>query len=179
MTFGCSTEKTKMAAATVGKAARAKKRGDSPPSKNGTNRRSKTNGHGSDFLDPELLLTVLTAVKNGDFSGRVPARHGGISGRIYDTLNEIIEKNEMLTSELGRISEVVGKEGKIAQRATMRDASGGWASCIDSVNTLITDLAQPTTEVARDRSRRSGRSLAELQSRDRRSSAQGRVSPDR
>jgi len=57
--------------------------------------------------------------------------------------------NERLTQELERISSVVGKEGKINQRATLRHASGGWDSCVDSVNTLITDLAQPTTEVAR------------------------------
>ena len=136
-----------MAAVTVGKAARARKRGD--VRKNGTTRRSKSNGHNSDFLDPELLLTVLSAVKNGDFTGRFPARNSGVSAEIYDALNAIIEKNELLASELGRISEVVGKEGKIAQRATLANASGGWESCIDSVNTLITDLAQPTTEVAR------------------------------
>ena len=138
-----------MAATTVGKAARNKRRRASTP-KNGNNRRVKANGHSkSDYLDPDLLLKVLSAVKNGDFSGRVPSRHEGVSGQIYDTLNEIIERNERLTSELSRISEVVGKEGKIAQRATLADATGGWASCINSVNTLITDLAQPTTEVAR------------------------------
>ncbi|HKP71017.1 MAG TPA: HAMP domain-containing protein, partial [Pyrinomonadaceae bacterium] len=137
-----------MASTTVGKAARNKRRDASAP-KNG-NRRPKTNGHTeSDYLDPDLLLSILSAVKNGDFSGRVPSRHAGMSGQIYDTLNEIIERNERLASELSRISEVVGKEGKIAQRATLENASGGWASCINSVNTLITDLAQPTTEVAR------------------------------
>src|SRR5688500_9715358 len=139
-----------MAAVTVGKAARNRKRAGNSAPKTGANRRGKSNGHSkSDYLDPDLLLTILSAVKNGDFSGRVPVRQSGIQGKIYDTLNEIIEKNEMLTSELRRISEVVGKEGKIAQRATLTNASGGWESCIASVNTLITDLAQPTTEVAR------------------------------
>ena len=137
-----------MAALTVGKAARSRKRGGASDPKNGT-RRTKSNGHSSDFLDPDFLLKVLNAVKDGDFTGRFPTRNSGVSGEIYDALNAIIEKNELLTSELGRISEVVGKEGKIAQRATLGNASGGWASCIDSVNTLITDLAQPTTEVAR------------------------------
>src|SRR5215213_2034518 len=114
------------------------------------NGRAKANGHAkTDYLDQKLLLSVLTAVRNGDFTDRMPTRQSGISGKIYDALNEIIEKNEMLTSELGRISEVVGKEGKIAQRAKMDGATGAWASCINSVNTLITDLAQPTTEVAR------------------------------
>src|SRR5678815_2770448 len=99
-----------MAASTVGKAARARKRSNASIPKNGTNRRSKSNGHNSDFLDPELLLTVLSAVKNGDFTGRFPTRSSGVSAEIYDALNAIIEKNELLTSELGRISEVVGKE---------------------------------------------------------------------
>jgi hypothetical protein len=108
------------------------------------------NGHEkAEALDEKLLLNILTAVKKGDFSSRMPTDQIGVTGKIYDALNEIIEKNEMLTSELGRISEVVGKEGKIAQRATLSHATGAWASCINSVNTLITDLAQPTTEVAR------------------------------
>ena len=113
-------------------------------------RRPRSNGHSDlDFLDPAQLLQVLTSVKRGDFSPRLPLGADGTAGKIYDALNEIIERNEMLASELGRISEVVGKHGKIAQRARLVQATGGWASCIDSVNTLITDLAQPTTEVAR------------------------------
>ncbi|HXG86551.1 MAG TPA: HAMP domain-containing protein, partial [Pyrinomonadaceae bacterium] len=114
------------------------------------NGKPKTNGHvKSDYLDPKQLLSVLTAVKKGDFSARLPDDEAGVTGKIYDALNEIIEKNEQLTSELRRVSEVVGKEGKIAQRAMLNHATGGWASCIGSVNALITDLAQPTTEVAR------------------------------
>ncbi len=96
-----------MAASTVGKAVRSKKRGDASVPKNGNNHRTRSNGHSSDFLDPELLLAVLSSVKNGDFTGRMPTRHSGASGQIYDALNEIIEKNEMLASELSRISEVV------------------------------------------------------------------------
>ncbi|HTK37203.1 MAG TPA: HAMP domain-containing protein, partial [Pyrinomonadaceae bacterium] len=79
----------------------------------------------------------------------MPKNKTGTPAKIYEALNEIIEKNEMLTSELARISEVVGKEGKIAQRARLSRAGGAWGSCIDSVNDLITDLAHPTTEVAR------------------------------
>ena len=58
-------------------------------------------------------------VKKGDFTTRMPTDELGITGKICDAINEIIEKNEMLTSELGRISEVVGREGKIAQRAAL------------------------------------------------------------
>jgi len=102
-----------------------------------------------DLVDADRLLRVLTAVSQGDFSGRMPTEADGTTGKIYGKLNEVIARNELLTAELARISEVVGKDGKIAQRAALRGADGGWASCIDSVNTLITDLARPTTEVAR------------------------------
>ena len=44
---------------------------------------------------------------------------------------------------------MVGKEGKITQRAQVRGASGGWDSKLRAVNELIDDLVQPTTEIAR------------------------------
>jgi len=36
---------------------------------------------------------------------------------IADTLNDIIELNERMAAELDRVGTVVGKEGKITQRA--------------------------------------------------------------
>jgi len=38
---------------------------------------------------------------------------------------------------------------KITQRASLGSAGGSWTACVDSVNTLITDLVQPTAETAR------------------------------
>jgi HAMP domain-containing protein/signal transduction histidine kinase/CheY-like chemotaxis protein len=54
-----------------------------------------------------------------------------------------------MSREFARISNTVGKEGKISQRASLGTVSGGWADCIESVNGLIGDLVQPSTEVAR------------------------------
>src|SRR6185436_7175774 len=99
-------------------------------------------------IDKELLKTVV-ALKRGDFSVRLPDVWVGIPGKIADTLNEVIGRNDNLTKELERVSRVVGKEGKIAQRAALPAADGSWNSLIDSVNTLIDDMARPTTEMAR------------------------------
>ena len=52
-------------------------------------------------------------------------------------------------NELDRISLVVGKEGKISQRASIGEVSGSWADSVASVNTLISDLVHPTSETAR------------------------------
>jgi HAMP domain-containing protein len=103
----------------------------------------------TDTLDPKELLHVLSAVKRGDFKVRMPEDHTGMAGKIADVLNDIIERNQKLCDELERIGKVVGQEGKITQRASLGDVGGSWLGCVDSVNTLITGLVQPTTEVTR------------------------------
>ncbi|MBR8831283.1 MAG: Sensor histidine kinase RcsC [Chroococcopsis gigantea SAG 12.99] len=105
--------------------------------------------HNTDNLDLSELLKTLIAVKKGDFSVRLPFDHTGIAGKIADNLNEIIELNQRMVGELERIGSVVGKEGQLGQRASLGVAGGSWGACIDSVNTLITDLVQPTAETAR------------------------------
>ena len=100
-------------------------------------------------LDPRRLLGALRAVKRGDFSVRLPLEQIGMSGAIVEAFNDVLELLEESTNELERIAKVVGKEGKITQRASLPGASGGWAARIDFVNSLITDLVQPTLEVAR------------------------------
>ena len=103
----------------------------------------------TDALDTSTLLKTLIAFRDGDFSARLPVDQTGLAGKIADTLNEIFKLNERMASEFSRISSAVGKEGKINQRATLGSASGRWAECLDSVNGLIGDLVQPSTEVAR------------------------------
>src|SRR5437868_2554112 len=109
-------------------------------------RRSQTNG--SDF-DTKQLLAALMAFKRGDFSARLPEDWTGVPGKIADTFNSVIESNERMTRELERIVHVVGKEGRIAQRASLNNVSGSWADGIGCVNVLIEDLVRPTSEMAR------------------------------
>ncbi|HZA29362.1 MAG TPA: hypothetical protein VE735_07265, partial [Gammaproteobacteria bacterium] len=104
---------------------------------------------GTDTLDTRQLLSVLTAVKKGDFSVRMPIDNTGMAGKIADTLNDVINQQERLTAEFKRISMVVGKEGKTREHAMLNGASGSWHDCINYLNNLIIDLVQPTTEVAR------------------------------
>src|SRR4051794_39225984 len=100
-------------------------------------------------LDPKVLLAALTALKKGDFSTRMPSDWTGVAGKIADTLNEIIETKEGLAKAISTVSQVVGREGRLTQRASVPNVSGGWATIINSVNALIDDLVRPTTEMAR------------------------------
>ena len=74
-------------------------------------------GSTTNALDTKLLLKTLTALKKGNFSIRLPNDWTGVNGKIADTLNDVIEMNDRLVKELERISRVVGREGKITQRA--------------------------------------------------------------
>ena len=107
---------------------------------------SRLNGDG---VDSKQLLSALSAFKRGDFSARLPDDWTGIGGKIADTFNDVIATNEKMARELDRISRIVGKEGRITQRATIGDVSNCWAGSIGSVNALIDDLVHPTSEMAR------------------------------
>jgi HAMP domain-containing protein/CheY-like chemotaxis protein/signal transduction histidine kinase len=96
-----------------------------------------------------LLLRTLASVKKGDFSVRMPVEFVGVQGKVADTLNDIIELNERLADEIERISNVVGKEGKLNQRAQIPNGGGSWSVAADAVNSLIADLVQPTNEISR------------------------------
>ncbi|PYJ96150.1 MAG: hybrid sensor histidine kinase/response regulator, partial [Verrucomicrobia bacterium] len=100
-------------------------------------------------LDAKRLLTALVAFKRGDFSARLPDDWTGVAGKIADAFNELIRTNQRMTRELERIRRVVGKEGRITQRASLGDVSDSWARAIGSINDLIGDLVHPTSEMAR------------------------------
>ena len=110
--------------------------------------RNRATSDGTDF-DTGQLLSALMAFKRGDFSARLPEDWTGVPGKIADTFNAVIEANERMTRELERIGRVVGKEGRIAQRASIGEVTNSWADAIGSINDLIGDLVRPTSEMAR------------------------------
>jgi signal transduction histidine kinase/HAMP domain-containing protein/CheY-like chemotaxis protein len=125
-------------------------------------------------LDEQLgdLLGALRAARRGDFSVRLAfdlerpdtdpdaaangARSGvdrlgvdRLMGEIARELNAVVALNEAFVSQIVRVERVVGREGRMKERASLGETSGGWAESIGSINALIGDLVQPTTEVAR------------------------------
>ncbi|HYO52347.1 HAMP domain-containing protein, partial [Archangium sp.] len=92
----------------------------------------------------------MRAVTHGDFSVRLPPEAQPQSmEEIAHAFNAMVAMNQRMQDELVRVERVVGREGQMAERASLGPVSGGWASSIGSINSLIADLVQPTTEVAR------------------------------
>ncbi len=97
----------------------------------------------------KALLLALNAFKGGDFTVRLPQDWIGVSGKVADIFNEVISRNQQLAHEMARISVVVGHEGRITQRAALPFAVGCWEETLRSVNGLVANLVQPTSEMAR------------------------------
>jgi HAMP domain-containing protein len=105
--------------------------------------------NGENQFELKQLLNALTAFKRGNFSVRLPEDWTGLAGKVADTFNDVIAINERMSRELERITRVVGKEGRISQRASLGAVSEGWADSIGCINVLIGDLVHPTSEMAR------------------------------
>ncbi|HJS41278.1 MAG TPA: HAMP domain-containing protein, partial [Sphingomicrobium sp.] len=102
-----------------------------------------------EFVDRRRLVSALRALRRGDFSVRLPEDSDDIDQEVATLFNEVVGLNQQITHEFERLSQVVGKEGKIGQRARVRGARGGWEAKLRAINELIDDMVQPTAEVAR------------------------------
>ena len=101
------------------------------------------------LIDQRLLLGALRANQNGDFYVRLPLDLTGMAGEIAEAFNNIADLQVRTSKEFQRISTVVGRDGRIGQRASIGEVSAGWADRIEALNTLIVDLTQPTVEMGR------------------------------
>jgi methyl-accepting chemotaxis protein len=79
-------------------------------------------------LDMRQLLRALQAVRDGDFSVRLPSDQTGMAGKISDTFNDIVASTERMASEVERAGQMVGKEGKTRHRIALDRRSGAWGA---------------------------------------------------
>jgi HAMP domain-containing protein/signal transduction histidine kinase/DNA-binding response OmpR family regulator len=111
---------------------------------------SSSNGHSSVDADfSRQLLAAMVALRDGDFTVRMPVDLTGLDGKIADTFNDLVALSDRRAQEAARISRMVGKEGKLKERMSLAGMSGARADEVAAINALIDDLAWPITEVTR------------------------------
>src|SRR5439155_23789840 len=99
--------------------------------------------------DLQELLAALRAARDGAVEVRLKAQKSGVMGDVARAFNQLADRREGLGRELGRVSKVIGREGRMTERARMKSAKGTWAETVASVNSMIDDLVRPTIEVSR------------------------------
>ncbi|HSL72473.1 MAG TPA: HAMP domain-containing protein, partial [Longimicrobiales bacterium] len=97
----------------------------------------------------EELLAALRELERGNFKARLEESGSPLMTEIAATFNRVAAHNETVCDEITRISRTVGREGKMTDRASVAGLEAGWSQKVESVNNLISDLVQPTTEIAR------------------------------
>ena len=119
--------------------------------KRSTSNASKPTSDARDVSDLRALRDALRAIERGDFGARFhPRARRGVLYDISEAFNAVAERNASLTSELVRVEQLVGREGRMTERVALAPgAAGDWSLCVHSANALIADLMQPTTEIAR------------------------------
>ncbi|MBY0316910.1 MAG: HAMP domain-containing protein [Bdellovibrionales bacterium] len=95
------------------------------------------------------LLQMVKAVRQGNFDVHYSAATDGLISEVGEVLNDIVEINRNMAEEFLRVSKMVGQEGRMNERATIGIVKGAWATTVESFNTIIGDLVQPTNEFAR------------------------------
>ncbi|HZZ18732.1 MAG TPA: HAMP domain-containing protein, partial [Opitutaceae bacterium] len=97
----------------------------------------------------EQLLAALDAVRNGDFSARLPLGRTGLEGIITESVNAIASRLENSNSSLRRLRKQVGEQGRIGERLALGDSVGSWGERIEAINDLVDELSQPTVDMGR------------------------------
>jgi signal transduction histidine kinase/HAMP domain-containing protein/CheY-like chemotaxis protein len=104
----------------------------------------------------QRLLAGLTAVRNGDFSTRLPAADDPLMDEIAAVFNGMNEQLALVTSEVTRVAREVGTEGLLGGQAEVPELAGTWKDLTDSVNSMagnltgqVRDVAQVATAVAK------------------------------
>ena len=121
------------------------------PKGKGSARAAATSPTNGDVATASLqrIEQALRAATAGDFSVRLPARRKDAIGDVETAFNQLAARNAALEAELVRVGQIIGREGRMTERARLQEPDGAWGRTVDSVNGLIDDLVRPTTEVAR------------------------------
>ncbi len=103
-------------------------------------------GHAEELTQ---IYGALVALRKGDAAVKLPYQGTPAFGKVAEVFNDLVEQNVSMAEELAKLSQLVGKEGKLKRRASVPGARGFWSQKVDSINSLIDDLVHPTNEAAR------------------------------
>ena len=91
-------------------------------------RTPKANGDGAvvSAADLQPLLEALRASARGEVGVRLDTRKRGVVGQLGKAFNNLAQTRERTTDEMVRVATVIGREGRLTDRADTRGAKGTW-----------------------------------------------------
>jgi len=95
------------------------------------------------------IAKVATAISDGDLTQKITVEAQGEVLQLKETINKMVDDLNRLASEVSRVAQVAGKEGKLDERAKVEGVGGSWKDIVDTLNNLINSIATPVQEVIR------------------------------
>ncbi len=101
------------------------------------------------------IARVVTAVARGDLEQTMEIEDGGHGPRRGEFLrharivNGMVARLSQFGSEVTRVAQEVGGEGKLGAQARVQGVSGVWKDLTDSVNLMASNLTSQVREIAR------------------------------
>ena len=94
------------------------------------------------------IATVATAVANGDLTQKITVDAQGEILELKNTINTMVDKLTQFASEVTRVAQEVGTEGRLGGKAEVRDVSGSWQELTDNVNGMADNLTNQVRNIA-------------------------------
>lgn len=90
------------------------------------------------------IAAVTTAVAHGDLSQKIEVVAQGEILELKDTINKMVDSLQVFASEVTRVAQDVGIDGKLGVQAQVSDVDGLWKEITTNVNVMAANL---TTQV--------------------------------
>ncbi|NET36277.1 MAG: HAMP domain-containing protein [Cyanothece sp. SIO1E1] len=94
------------------------------------------------------IAEVATAVAAGDLSKQITVEAQGEILELKDTLNTMVDQLNAFASEVTRVAQEVGVEGKLGGQAKVKGVSGTWLGLTNNVNMMAANLTDQVRNIA-------------------------------
>ena len=105
-----------------------------PATEQAPTERPRTAAPTSRCAELEQLLAALNAAPTATSGSRFPVRGKGMAVDLNRAFNELADRREALSKEIGRVGRVIGREGRMTERAATAGADGSWRETVTSLN---------------------------------------------
>ncbi|GHJ85902.1 hypothetical protein NliqN6_2304 [Naganishia liquefaciens] len=91
---------------------------------------------------------VCTAIARGDLEQTIDIVAEGEIAVLKDTVNNMVKRLRVFSSEVSRVAHEVGTQGKLGGTAKVQGVEGTWLELTQSVNSMATNLTSQVREIA-------------------------------
>ncbi|KAI8319292.1 hypothetical protein GQ54DRAFT_279652 [Martensiomyces pterosporus] len=94
------------------------------------------------------IAAVTKAISAGDLTRKVQVPLNGEMGQLKSTINTMVDQLSIFASEVSRVAQEVGTDGKLGGQALVPSVDGVWKKLTDNVNTMANNLTSQVRSIS-------------------------------